>query len=80
MAVYLYKFFDKMSELNITQKELMQRIGASSATLTKMRNNQNVSLEVLARICEELNCDIGDLLLAYRHKQNSTLKITICQS
>lgn len=62
MAVYFYKLFDKMSELNITQKELMQRIGASSATLTKMRNNQNVSLEVLDRICEELNCDIGDIV------------------
>ena len=62
MAVYFYKLFDKMSKLNITQKELMRRIGSSSATLTKMRNNQNVSLEVLVRICEELNCDIEDIV------------------
>lgn len=62
MSVYFYKLFDKMSELNITQKELMRRIGTSSATLTKMRNNQIVSLKVLARICEELNCDIGDIV------------------
>lgn len=62
MAVYFYKLFNKIAELNITQKELMQRIGASSATLTKMRNNQTVSLDVIVRICDELKCDIGDIV------------------
>lgn len=62
MAVYFYKLFDKITELNITQKELMKRIGASSATLTKMRNNQTVSLDVIVRICDELKCDIGDVV------------------
>lgn len=62
MAVYFYKLFDKITELNITQKELMQRIGASSATLAKMRNNQTVALDVIVRICEELKCDIGDIV------------------
>ena len=62
MAVYFYKLFDKIAELNITQKELMQRIGSSSATLAKMRNNQSVSLDVIVRICDELKCDIGDVV------------------
>lgn len=62
MAVYFYKLFDKITDLNITQKELMQRIGASSSTLAKMRNNQTVALDVIVRICEELKCDIGDIV------------------
>ena len=62
MAVYFYKLFDKITELNITQKELMQRIGASSSTLAKMRNNQTVALDVIVRICDELKCDIGDIV------------------
>lgn len=53
MAVYFYKLFDKITELNITQKELMQRIGVSSSTLAKMRNNQTVALDVIVRICED---------------------------
>lgn len=62
MSVYFYKLFDKITELNITQKELMQRIGASSSTLAKMRNNQTVALDVIVRICDELKCDIGDIV------------------
>lgn len=62
MAVYFYKLFDKLAELNITQKELMQQIGASSSTFAKMRNNQPVTFDVIVRICEELKCDIGDIV------------------
>lgn len=62
MAVYFYKLFDKITELNITQKELMQRIGASSSTFAKMRNNKTVALDVIVRICDELKCDIGDIV------------------
>lgn len=62
MAVYFYKLFDKIAELNITQSDLMKQIGASSATLTKMRNDQMVSLDVIVRICDILNCDIGDIV------------------
>lgn len=47
MVVYFYKLFDKITELNITQKELMQRIGASSSTFAKMRNNKTVALDVI---------------------------------
>ncbi|MCR4594982.1 MAG: helix-turn-helix domain-containing protein [Clostridiales bacterium] len=61
-AVYFDKLFEMISEADITQTELMQRIGASSSTMTKMRNNQIVSLEVIVRVCEELNCDIGDIV------------------
>ncbi len=62
MAVYYYKLFDRLSVLKITQKELTQRIGASSATIAKMKNNQIVSLDILVRICSKLNCDIGDIV------------------
>ena len=70
MAVYFYKLFDKITELNITQKELMQRIGASSSTLAKMRNNQTVALDVIVRICDELKCDIGDIVTCVPKKTN----------
>lgn len=62
MSVYFYKLFDLLKEKNITQKQLMERINASSSTFAKIRNNEFVSLEFIDRICEELNCDISDVV------------------
>ena len=71
MAVYFDKLFDKIAEKGITQTELMQRIGASSATMTKMRNNHPVSLDILSQICEELDCDIGDIISCIPRKTSA---------
>lgn len=71
MAVYFDKLFDKIDEKGITQTELMHRIGASSATMTKMRNNHPVSLDVLSQICEELDCDIGDIVSCIPRKTSA---------
>ena len=34
----------------------------SSATLAKLGKNEIVSMDVLGRICEELQCDVGDIV------------------
>ena len=39
-----------------------QRVGISSSTLAKMSKGEIVSLTVLEKICDELNCDFGDLI------------------
>ncbi|MEG2118209.1 MAG: helix-turn-helix transcriptional regulator, partial [Clostridia bacterium] len=48
----------------ITQKEVSVKAHISTATLTKMRNNETVSLDVLDRIRVILDCDFGDLITA----------------
>lgn len=57
-----YKLFDLLRRKNMTIENLRISIGASSATMTKMRNNQLVSLDVIDRICDFLNCQPGDIL------------------
>ena len=42
--------------------ELCDRAGISSSTLAKLGKNEIVSIEVLERICDVLNCDIGDIM------------------
>lgn len=44
------------------KKDLMEELGISSSTIAKMGKGENVSLDVLARICTRFNCDIGDLI------------------
>lgn len=37
-------------------------MGMSSATLDRMGKDENVSLNVLGKICKVLECDIGDII------------------
>lgn len=38
--------------------EMVERVGISTATLSKLNNDNYVALEVLDRICRELDCPI----------------------
>ena len=42
--------------------ELVEKVGMSRATLSKLNNDQYVSLEVLDRICEVVECPIQDVV------------------
>ncbi|MGO3751726.1 MAG: helix-turn-helix domain-containing protein [Peptoniphilaceae bacterium] len=58
--------YDKLWKLLIDKKinkeELRKMTGMSSTTLARMGRDENVSLDVLGRVCKELECDIGDII------------------
>lgn len=62
MAIYYHKLWDVLKQKNITQKELASELKISTATLTKLRKNQSVSLDTLDQIREYLECDFGDII------------------
>ena len=47
---------------DMKKMELVEKVGMSRATLSKLNNDQYVSLEVLDRICEVLECPIQDVV------------------
>lgn len=47
---------------NLKKKDLMEKANIASSTMAKMGKGLPVKLEVLARICKELNCNVGDIL------------------
>lgn len=47
---------------NMTKTQLRQKIGIGTATLAKLSANENVSMDVLDKICKELNCKIEDVV------------------
>ena len=59
MGIYYYKLWDMLESRNITQRELIENLHLSTATLTKMRKNQTVSMETIDLIREYLGCDYG---------------------
>lgn len=46
----------------ITKTELRKKTKIAPSTFTKLNNDQQVSLDILARICLELNCGFDDIV------------------
>ena len=51
-----------MIDKNMYKKDLVAELNISSATMAKMGKGETVSLEVLQKICEYLDCNIGDIM------------------
>ena len=47
---------------NMKKMDLVDQVGISSSTLAKLSKGDAVSLTVLQKICEKLNCDFGDII------------------
>lgn len=46
----------------MTKTELRKRTQIAPSTFTKMNNDRQVSLDILARICLELKCGFDDIV------------------
>lgn len=46
----------------INKQELKRISGVSSASMAKLGKGQNVTTDVLLRICTALNCTVGDIM------------------
>ena len=62
MAVNYKKLWILLIEKQMTKAQLRKITKLSPATLTKMNKNEYVSMEILDRICDVLDCDIGDIV------------------
>ena len=63
MRVFSYKrLFKKLIDLDMTNNELMEKAKVSKSTFYKMKNGENVTTDVLVRICDVLDCDISEIV------------------
>ena len=63
MRIFSYKrLFKKLIDLEMTNNELMKKAKVSKSTFYKMKNGQNVTTDVLLRICNALDCDISEIV------------------
>lgn len=62
------KLWLMLVECNLTKAQLRKSAGLSSATLTKLNKNEFVSMDVLAKICDVLDCNLGDIADMVRGK------------
>ena len=56
------KLWKILVDKKMSKGDLRKEIGFAPNTLTKLRRDEEVSLSLLIRICEHLDCDIGDVM------------------
>lgn len=56
------KLWKILIDKKMMKKDLMAKATITSSTMAKMGKDQPVSMEVLGRICDALDCNIGDIV------------------
>ena len=56
------KLWKLLIDKNMKKKDLRVATGISTTTLAKLSKDENVSTEILAKICKALQCDVGDIM------------------
>ena len=56
------KLWHILLDRNMKKKELAELAGVSTYTINKLNKNDNVTVEVLGKICKALNCTLDDIM------------------
>lgn len=51
-----------LAQRNMTKKELRTLSGISTASLAKLGKGENLTTDVLLKICKALNCNINEII------------------
>lgn len=56
------RFWVTLKRKGITQYALIHKFGISAAVLQRIRENQNMHLSTIDKLCRVLDCGIGDIM------------------
>ena len=62
MSVSYNKLWKLLIDKNMKKKELGEAAGISNSLIAKLGKNENVTVDVLVRICSALNCGMDDIM------------------
>ena len=62
LTVSYKKLWKLLIDRDMKKKDLLAAAGISQSSLSKMRRNENVNMDILVKVCTALNCDIGDIM------------------
>ncbi len=62
MAISYNGLWKLLIDKNMKKADLMEKVGISSSTVAKMSKGEPVSLSILEKVCDKLECDFGDIM------------------
>ena len=76
MAVSYKKLFKLLIDRYMKKKDFKEITGISQGTLNKLQNGGNVMVDVLEKICLNMDCNVEDIMEIYPDPVDSTKKRT----
>lgn len=70
MAISYNKLWKLLIDKKMSTAELRKTAGIAPNTLTRMKRDQEVTLQVLERICEVLRVDFGEIIEYYHENEH----------
>lgn len=70
MSISYNKLWKKLIDNNMTKTELRLKTDIGTSTLAKLGKNEQVSMDVILRICKTLDCDIADIMELTKESKN----------
>ena len=68
------KLWKMLIDKNMKKSDLKAIAGISSTSVAKLGKGENITTEVLLRICEALDCDISDIMEVVKDTPGSQKK------
>lgn len=62
MRISYKKLWKLIIDRDKTNVSVRKAANISPSTFTKLKKNETVSMDVLIKLCKELNCNIGDIV------------------
>lgn len=62
MAVSYKKLWELLIDRDMMKKDLAAAADISNYTISKMSKGENVTVEILGKICKALDCKIDDIM------------------
>ena len=73
MGISYKKLWVLLIEKDITRAQMRRDLKIATGTMSKLNKGEEVALSVLLRICEYLECDIGDICSVVKSKKEDTV-------
>lgn len=62
MAISYNKLWHLLLDKKMNKQDLKRAAGVSTASIAKLGKNENITTDVLLKICKALNCDISEIM------------------
>lgn len=62
MTISYKKLWKLLIDKDMKKKDLQIRAQISPASIAKLSKNENVTTEIILKICKALNCDVSDIM------------------
>lgn len=73
MDICYNKLFKMLIDKGMKKTEFRKQVGISEGTLAKLSRNENVSMDVIVKICRKMDCTVDDILDIMPSPENGTL-------